>query len=724
MDFRKLKAAAIGGAAIVLAVAFGAGQFDDEDAVGSYRGGYYRTAGASFAGGSAIAGWDTIPVVFHSQALVAVPVYIEGVQGIATNPAGIDTFAYPASSTAADQARIHNLNDIVLGRAEASWRDDDGDAAQMVRLGTGFACPTFAWTTIDEGDQDGFYGSQFWYMRSNTTQSINAGTGNVTYLRQTIGNSASNRQAQLYYIPFENHIPAGSTIVSASLNFANLGGMYYAYGDTIINVLMDRASDDEWYKVKGGTGLNALSANYAKASWLYQTDTNASGTVWGGAQANAWSPTLAVRKYYWQMGFWNDWSSTSITPGGFVPAGANVASDITDCVQAAVAGLAANNGIMQLWQGTAITQLLSYGWDNYSSAIGRNPFVVVKYITKKFRPLYGTSDIAFAFTTDDFIEGANSAFTDTFNAHGAVYTMFGARKHVDGTVKQSGMDSLLTWLNEGHEIGTHSRTHQNPAGLTYWEQSRPGKVWDATARAQTWFDAEPIWLYALADSATGDSLKTHPQFAKSMALPNNTISAGVQRVLADQGYLSIRGMGVQGFDRTKYYWFPSWAPAYADSGVNPTQTAQRRPRNMALLMYTTQPLQFVGLPTRTSADLDSVRHNVRRMLFQIRGQSRGEFAILTHDVKATHPVASGFGYADGMNPDEVGAMLDVADEIGVRYMTASDIGRWRRDAAKPIDTPAGFYSASVQDDSARYYAAERVWFKPDGIDGRWIPGVR
>lgn len=49
MDFRKLKAAAIGGAAVVLAVAFGAGQFDDEDAVGSYRGGYYRTAGASFA---------------------------------------------------------------------------------------------------------------------------------------------------------------------------------------------------------------------------------------------------------------------------------------------------------------------------------------------------------------------------------------------------------------------------------------------------------------------------------------------------------------------------------------------------------------------------------------------------------------------------------------------------------------------------------------------------
>ena len=77
----------------------------------------------------------------------------------------------------------------------------------------------------------------------------------------------------------------------------------------MISVLMDKPSDDEWYKVKGGTGLNAASANYAKASWLYQNDTNASGTVWGGTQANAWTPTLADRKYYWGMGDYSDWSA-------------------------------------------------------------------------------------------------------------------------------------------------------------------------------------------------------------------------------------------------------------------------------------------------------------------------------------------------------------------------------------------------------------------------------
>jgi hypothetical protein len=98
--------------------------------------------------------------------------------------------------------------------------------------------------------------------------------------------------------------------------------------------------------------------------------------------------------------------------------------------------------------------------------------------------------------------------------------------------------------------------------------------------------------------------------------------------------------------------------------------------------------------------------------------------MLTHDVKATNVLNSGFGYADGIDPVELGAMLDVVDEIGARYMTASDLGRWRRATAQAIDTPAGFYNAPAVDDSAKYFAADEVWFKPNGIDNRWIRGVK
>lgn len=667
-------------------------------------------------GGGGLAEWDTVVVIFHTQARAT---------------GGL--FPLPGTPTAADTTRIGALNRLLRGRGVYSWRggaDDVGaeamlDSARTVRLGTGFACPTFAWTTIDEGDQDGFYGSQYWYGRTDVRQSVSvAGTSNFV-LRQTIGSAATNRQAWLTYIPFANHIPARATIVSASLNFAALNNVYTDYADSMISVLLDAAGDDEWYKVKGGTGLNAASANYAKASWLYQNDTNASGTSWGGAQANAWSPSLSDRKWYWGMGDHCDWSSNEVAPGAFVAAGANHSYSIVNCVQAAVNGTT-NNGIMSIVNdGDAVSeQWLAYGWDNYSTATGRNPYIVVKYITKKYQPPFGTSDLAFVFTTDDFIEAANSAFTDTFNAHGGTYSLFGARVHVDGTVKQSGMDSLLAWLGEGHEVGTHSYYHKNPAGLTHWEQSRPSKVWDATARAEVYLDAKPDWLYALADSATGDSLKSHPQFGKSMALPNNTISMGVQRVLADLGYLSVRGNAVGSYDRTKWPRANTWGPAYGDSAMSVAAQAQRRPRNAMLLPYSMTTSWLVNAPGSATANLDSVRHNMRRALYQWRGQGRGEFVMLTHDVKSSNPIASGFGYADGVNPEELGALLDVVDEIGARYMTASDLGRWRRATGTAIDTPAGFFNASVSDDSAKYFAADETWYKPHGVDSRWIRGVK
>lgn len=709
-------------AAICIVVAFACGWSKPAWVKSGITGEGSKRGAWSAVGGSA--GWDTVMVIFHPGARVD-----------STATTGKWLFPIPTAYTGADTVknprqnhRIWRLNDKILGRGTypggGDWKPGNGDTAHVIRLGTGKAVPTFAWSNIKENDTDGYYPSQYMYMREEVRQVING----VAYTQQQIGCDGGNRTIPMFYIPFEDHIPDRSTIVSASVNFANYSAAYYQAADSVISVLMTNPQDSLWYDVKGGTGLNAASPNYAKASWTYQTDTNAGGTSWGGTQVGQWSPTLAQRNYYWGMGTVSDWSGSTVGSGGFIAAEKGFDLDITDCVQASVAGTT-NNGIVCLWESTSnttSTEPLLYGWDSYSNAATREPYVTVKYITKRYRPVFGTSDLAFVFTTDDFIEKANSAFTDTFNAHGGVYTLFGSRIHVDHPEgKQSGMDSLLTWLAQGHEIGTHSYYHKNPAGLTHWEQSRPGKVWDATARAETYADAKPDWLYALADSATGDSLKAHPYFAKSIALPNNTISMGVQRVLADLGYLSVRGMAVsQSYDRTKYPWAPSWAPAYGDTGMSTTSYAARRPRNMMLLPYSMTTTPLVKRYNTASTAADSVRHNMRRALYQWRGQDRGAFVTLTHDVKSTNALHSGYGYTDGINPDELGAMLDVVDELGVPYMRASEYGRWRRSTGTPIDTPDGYYNAPADDDSARFYAHEGVWYKPDGIDNRLIPGLR
>jgi len=699
----------------------------------TYSGGTYGIVGGTYQAGGVRAGWDTVVVVLSTQGIRA---------------ALGDTFQLPsspqgtASPPTRDYARVYEINDYILGRGAKSWRADSGDTARVRRLGsaTGTAGDyAFAYSDIDTLRSLGLGGKISSGIESGVYSLKSEVRNSVRYLNLTsnsydLADSATVGRSHhhMFYIPFEQVVPDGATIVSAEVIAAASVNTYMITPDSLIATLMTNTSDDKWYLTKGITNHN----DHAKTSWRRQR-----AASWGGTtDAYPWSPEINARSRPWDWGLVSDWTSSSVlavASPNYIPQYTKFPINITNCVQAAVNGTTNNGIIVQFADySTASAQARFYLWDRVSNTTvnWRTPVVVIKYITKKYRPPFGTSDLAFAFTTDDFIEAANSAFTDTFNAHGGKYTIFGSRIHVDhANGKQSGMDSLLAWLGQGHEIGTHSWYHKNePAGvptatgLVHWEYNRPGRVWDATARAQVYADAKPDWLYALADSATGDSLKSHPQFGKSMALPNNTISMGVQRVLADLGYLSVRGMAVTAnntiSDRNKYPWAASWAPAYADTGMSVTRDAQRRPRSMMLMPYAMTPQPLVG-PISRATDPDSVRENMRRALFQWRGQGRGEFVMLTHDVKSSHALASGF-YSDGVNPEELGAMLDVVDEFGARYMTASDLGRWRRATGTAIDTPTGYYNASADDDSARYYAHERVWYKPDGVDNRWIRGVK
>jgi len=653
------------------------------------------------------AGWDTVVVILSTQ----------------TRPeiAGIDTFSLPTGHTAEDRARIYELNDYVRGRGAKSWRDGDGDAAVVYRIGAaagaGADFPTFAYTEIDSLKPLGFNAKYVSGLEVQLTSPIRntatyGGTAVINLSTVALTDTVLGKpHFELVYVPFEDIIPANSTIVSASINTASSGNYYWAAGDTMIATLMDNPNDQYWYTQKGIPD----HADWGEASWRRQK-TSAYGA--GAVNANPWVPELNLRTKVWDYGKVSDWTGSTETGGGFIPTQRNKPIRITNCVQAAVNGRV-NNGLLLSYHenNPAAYVYRHYNWDRLSNTTvnNRTPYIVIKYITKKYQSPYpSNSDIAVQLSTDDFIVD-NDDWIPVFQAHGAKYTIFGSRVHVDAAnIYQADMGKILDWRNAGMEIGTHSYYHKLTYGLAFWEQqagSITQAVLDSISR-----DARPDWLYALADSADGNRRESDPLFGKSIALPNNQYSGAVLNAIAAHDYKAMRAVAMGTYDLEKYFAAPTYAPTRGDSIMSgaPSQSG-RKPRNM-LGMPTTMPIQWIVSTKATFPTMAQVRNNMSRLLFQIRGQDRGEIVLFWHEKKTDGP---GW-YSEGVNADELDAMLDAVDEFGAVTMTAADLGRWRRANGRVVATPEAF----AQPDSFKFNVADQVWFVPDGVDNRWIRGVR
>jgi len=357
---------------------------------------------------------------------------------------------------------------------------------------------------------------------------------------------------------------------------------------------------------------------------------------------------------------------------------------------------------------------LIFGWDPFSNAAGRQPWVKVKYLTKRYvSPYPGGADFAAIFSTDDFIT-TNTALLDTVNGRNGKITFYGAEDHLGANADQADIDVVAQWRVDGAEIGTHSRIHDNPNGLTVWQQV--GGVTEESLGFLAW-DASPQWLYDKADSLDGNSRLADPLWGKSMALPNNIYSAEVMNAIVDAGYLTMRSQSMGAFTRDFYYATPLWAAARGDSimsGAPPEYG--RRPRNMIGLPPTMTAASVVG-DTSSTPTMDQVSHNMRRLVSQIRGQDRGELVLFWHTTKK-RPGPD--WYEDGVDFDEAGAMFGVVNEYGGAFMTASELGRHRRNFGTAVATPAGY----AADDSLAFTVEDQVWYVPDGQDGRFIRGVK
>lgn len=671
-------------------------------------------------GGGVAAGWDTVVVIFTTMPRTATAKIILNNE----NPAGVDTFALPASSPdSLDVRRIRKLNNIVLGRYAQSYRGDVGDTAIVYRLGTGQTVSSFAYANVNQADADGYI-----HAAGDREQIYSEGT--ITYAGVRALNMefpTASKQAELFYIPFESYLPADCTVVSASVNYSLVGAPTgQSAADTSITTLMTNPNDNKWYLVKDVGSAD----NVAHASWNYQEDTNAG--AWTGTQRYQWNPTFENRPRIWSFGQYCDWTGLSATA---LRAKENMKVDITNCVQAVVAGQV-NNGVLMTYHSFSSSDVsyTHYKWDTSGPAQGRMPYVVVKYITKKYQPPFGTKEWAFLFATDDGVYAANAAYDSVMDAHGGKFTLFASGNALN-TAGYCTSQQLMDLYADGNEIGLHSAKHVTTVGLKRYHNTalNAGTAGNLAVGAATtgWdslvLDTSPEWLYTIAEGLGHTGVRADLAFGKSFAYPNGPWSPEINEALYRHGYTAIRGTGfAAAYDAAKHYEKAFVGAARCDTIWLDGAESQsgRYPRNMTLMAVTigisaATGHTLVGIKSDPSiaAELDTVTINTQRLAFQLIGQNRRAMIVFTHALKN-----SAIGYQDGVNPEELDAVLDAVDTFagGGRYMTYAEYKEWIKGSATMIASP----DRAAVPDTFESSASDRIWAKPNGIDNRWIRGVR
>lgn len=708
---------AFGGLVIALCVAALAGA----SRTGTYQGGSYGQAGATYQAGGVAAGWDTVTIVYTTQDVLTDD----------NNPASIDTsLVWGRSPNTFTNPATRDFARRVLFTQRLAQADS------VYRLGTGYKVPNFCWGAISSRDTSGLANgtNPKWFGPTRiTTSPIGTDIYSIPASFQPTDalandNSDGGRGAHMFYIPLASRHPNNMTIVSATLGVVNSGNTQFTYADSIYAVLMDNANDNDWYTTKDSVDWPNYP-NMAHASWMRQESTNGGGW-WNGTNRWVWSPTLANRPYYWSWGANCDWTGTRYGSDGageystsYIPIKTGFDIDVTDCVQAAINGTT-NNGIILInaESGATTNDWSIYGWDQYADAKGREPYLVIKYITKRYQKPFGTSDFALVVSTDDGKYNANRAYTDTFLAHGGKYTIYMAKNQL-GANGGATPAQLVGFRASGMEVGSHSRYHKTTHGLTFWH-SLGASITDTTSAAfdSLMFDAGPIWMYNMADTIAGD-LRGDPLFAKTLALPESQLSPEVGLALNKVGYKAVRYKAMNSLVATwKHYSFPNTKRATAGDSASagfPSYVG-RAPRNMVLLP-TTVPVQYIfarrANTSSTEAELDSLRQNIRRLVYQTRGQDRGVISLFWHDLKTGYSVDYG---GEGVDGNELDAVLDEIDALGVRYMTVGEYARWIKAGATAVASP----NRAAVPDTFESTVNDRVWFKPHGVDNRWIKNVK
>lgn len=678
---------ALGGLVIALCVAALAGA----SRTGTYQGGSYGQAGATYQSGGVAAGWDTLLNVYSTRT---------GMGDTLIANAAYDTF-------------------------NTRWQAKKALADEVIRWGS--ADPTFAYALIDTY----YSGIGSWPTTASRSTEIRPkaiGFGTVTYpspttTRWALNDSTGGVHGRTLLVRFDPQLPAGATVVSAKLHLCALNWTSSATVDSLVAVLMTAPADSVWWRHKGinDNGVET-AANMSKASYRYQWFATGSSPNYGYTNTGngntptaGWTPALSTRARWWQWGDVADWTPAPALSA----AGGDVAVDVTNCVQAIARG-DENNGIAIFtgkW-GTSdrLRRIINFDTKTTGGSAFYVPWLEVKYVTKRYqRPFPGGKDIAFVFQTDDGRRAYNDSLVAIFKSFGARYTIFLCDSLTVNGSTNARWDHAIGWHDEGMELGWHSKRHRPGPGneyLTVYEKSGITAAKMDSLRAEM----NPETMYLRADALGRTDLRNSPYFGKSMALPGYPFSATVVNVAQEYGYNALRVGTLIPFTTANgaNYVLASWRKAACDTARGHMPYGRERaPRNMMLLPLTCEINQIVGEKANTTITEDQVRFNLRRLFRQAKAQNRPVVSLYEHDFKSG-------SYSYGIDPEEMRWILKEAVAQNAWICTVSEYAAWIKGGSAAVATPVGY----AQPDSFRFDATDRVWFKPNGVDARWIKNVK
>lgn len=344
----------------------------------------------------------------------------------------------------------------------------------------------------------------------------------------------------LYWLPFEQYIPADAHIVSAKM-MCVLSSQYQiaaAGSDTFTFAALTEPGSGMWRR--SPLCYPSIFYNMRTASWNNQFQ-----PVGKGATRTYTGYVAAGQDSFpWPL----DWDlvtrsidigprSRGYTPTGTIAQDSSVAVDFRRPLQKWVCG-EPNLGMVQLLYGGSAYSFRPHNWGVATADSAKVPWFVVTYQENRRHvdPWPGGKECAIAFVTDDARMPYNADVSDIFAEYGASYTMAMTRAQKGSTNYWKSWTQILEMLNEGTEIASHSMRHKLN-GLAAWDSS-------LAEQESLLVDCSTDWIYAGLDSAdatrTASDFAAMPNVAKVMAAPNNNWSHRAIAIADSLGYVGMR----------------------------------------------------------------------------------------------------------------------------------------------------------------------------------------
>lgn len=613
--------------------------------------------------------------------------------------------------------------------------------ATDIQYGTGAEADIhFAWAQLDEVDWDGV-------DNRNSSQALLSSLDD-RYLMEP--NGAEDRR-WLVYLPFEEIIPAGSTVLDARWNNNNFGSMYQSRGDTLMAVLMGNAGDGLWHAASNDGAWHGEQQchwttwkNQIQGSDDYIDTGNRDDMIAYGAPTTSvpWSPAIESRTCYYDWGRWLQATSEPHATFGFDGQSAARFLDgdwyawkLNRLVQKVVDG-ETNNGILLTWVKAGATQSTFSPQHPGSAASTELPFFTISWIEgvpyQPFMPLAADgkeADGIVTFTTDDGIFAANEAWIPEFTSRGLGYSIFMQGEWIGyGEDFYADAADLMNWRLDGMEVSTHGiigyeMTSYDTLGtaLAHWTPDMAigyGLPEQYGGFDQMLMDMNPYWLFDPdyvnewgEGPIFGPGFASDPYVGKTYSVNLGYTAHATLLSAKRNGYLQVRRIGMSHVNvRENTFPLGDWYdycaltsqpalpggytfdPPGTPIAATPADTcyATFPPHNPRKIFNYMAYLNTCITNDLVGGDTDTPSQATVVQAFRNRmtGMAANNIRLVSFYTHDNKIPAGQF--TEGMTATEMGWILDEALARNQAVLRLADFGRWRVSKIIPMDAPAGW----------------------------------